>query len=379
MILAFDEAGGRGYSRESLLEKLYMFIAHGEWLRKYAPWLLAGVLLLMLPGFILLFSPTGSVKNVHADVPTIAGKPANPAEFQRAKNIVLAQVLMRTGRQPARSLEFEDDLNIETIQDLVLMRKARELGIRTTDEDVVRQIRSQPAFLNEQRQFDAERYQRYMIYLNNLGITESQFEEIIRQQVILMRLRALVAAGVNVTPLELKLNYTPLHEKITIDYVEFDVADYKEPIKVTDDEARAYFEQNKESFRKPGQVKVRYVYFTLADARKSITISDDDVAEYYERNKDKYLDADKKPKPLAEVKDQVKKDLLDLRAERLAGDRATGFSVKLVHEPGTARPDFSKIAAEAGVTPKETGFFSLHDSVPGVDAGAAVQPSGLFA
>jgi peptidyl-prolyl cis-trans isomerase D len=266
-------------------------------------------------------------------------------------------------------LEFEDELNIETIQHLILMRKAQELGIRTTDEDVVRQIRTQPAFLNEQKQFDPERYQRYTIYLNNLGISESQFEEIIRQQVVLLRLRALVASAANVTPLELKLNYTPLHEQVTVDYVEFDAADYKEPIKVTDDEARAYYEQKKESFRKPGQVKVRYVYFTLADARKSITITDDEVGEYYERNKDKYPDADKKPQPLAEVKDQVKKDLLDLRAERLAGDRATGFSVKLVHEPGTARPDFSKIAADSGVTPKETQFFSLRDSVPSVDAG----------
>lgn len=346
-----------------------MFIAHGEWLRKYAPWILAGVLLLLLPGFILLFSPTGSVKDARAELPTIAGKPANAAEFQRAKNIVLAQVLMNAGRQPTRTLEFEDELNIETIQHVILLRKAREFGIRATDEDVVRQIRVQPVFLNQQKQFDPERYQRYTIYLNNLGISESQFEEIIRQQVMLMRLRALVAMDVKVTPLELKLNYTPLHEQTTIDYVEFDAADYKEPIKVTDDEARAYYEQKKESFRRPGQVKVRYVYFTLADAKKSTTISDDEVAEYYERNKDKYLDADKKPEPLADVKDQVKKDLLDLRAERLAGDRATGFSVKLVHEPGTARPDFSKIAADTGVTPQESDFFSLRDSVPGVEAG----------
>jgi peptidyl-prolyl cis-trans isomerase D len=346
-----------------------MFIAHGEWLRKYAPWILAGVLALLLPSFVVLFSPTGSVKQERAELPTIAGKPVNPAEFQRAKNLVLAQVLMNAGRQPTRSLEFEDELNIETVQHIVLLKKAQDLGIRATDEDVMRQIRAQPAFLNEQRQFDPDRFQRYMAYLNNLGISEGQFEEIIREQVVLMRLRALVASAMNVTPLELKLNITPLHEQTTIDYVEFDAADYKEPIKVTDEDARAYYEQKKESFRKPGQAKVRYVYFTLADARKSITLTDDDVSQYYERNQDKYLDADKKPKPLADVKDQVKKDLLDLRAERLAGDRATGFSVKLVHEPGTARPDFSKIAAESGVTPKETDFFNLRDTVPGVDAG----------
>jgi hypothetical protein len=346
-----------------------MFISHGERLRKYAPWILAGVLLILLPGFVLLFSPAGSVKQERLELPTIAGKPANPAEFQRAKNIVLAQVLMNAGRQPPRTAEFEDELNIEAVQHLVLLRKAKELGIRATDEDIVRQIRMQSAFLNEQKQFDPERYQRYTIYLNNLGISEMQFEEIIRQQVVLSQLRGLIGTAVKVTPIELKLNYTPLHEQTTIDYVEFDKADYKEPIKITEDEAKASYEQKKDAFRKPAQVKVRYVYFTLVDARKSITISDDEITEYYERNKDKYLDTDKNPKLLADIKDEVKNDLLDLRAERLAGDRATGFSVKLVHEPGTARPDFGKIAAEAGVTPKDTDLFSIRDTVPGVDAG----------
>jgi peptidyl-prolyl cis-trans isomerase D len=346
-----------------------MFIAHGERLRKYAPWILAGVLVVLLPGFVLLFSPQGSVKQERSELPTIAGKPVNQAEFQRARNIVMAQVIISTGRQPPRSVQFEDELNIEAVQHLLLTRKAKEFGIRVTDDEVIQQLRAQPVFLNEQRQFDPDRYQRYTIHLNNLGISEMQFEEVLRQQMVLARLRALVGTAAKVTPTELKLNYTPLHEEATIDYVEFDMANHKEPVEIKEDEARAYYEQKKEAFRKPAQVKVRYVYFTLADARKSITVSDDEVAEYYERNKDKYVDAGKKPEPLADIEDEVKQDLLDLRAERLAGDRATGFSVKLVHEPGTARPDFAKIAAESGVTPKETDFFSLRATVPGIDAG----------
>jgi hypothetical protein len=72
---------------------------------------------------------------------------------------------------------------------------------------------------------------------------------------------------------------------------------------------------------------------------------------------------------LADVKDDLKKDLLDLRAERLAGDRATAFSVKLVPQPGAPTPDFTKIAADASLTVKETDFFDLRSAVNGVDAG----------
>ena len=345
-----------------------MFIAHGEWLRKYAPWVLAGVLLLLLPSFVLLFSPTASVKREQSELPTIGGKPVNLSDFHRERTIVIGQVVMNTGRQPPRTLEAEDEFNIEAVQRLLLMRKAKELGIRASDEDVIRQIRGQRAFLNEQGQFDPGRYQRFTVYLNNLGVSESLLEEIMREQAVLSRLRALVTAGIKVTPTEMKLYYTPLHEETTIDYVELDTADYRQPIDIKDDQARAYYDQNREAFRKPAEVQVRYVYFTLADARKSVTLTDDEVSEYYERNQNKYLDAQKKPKPLSEVKDEVKKDLLDLRAERLAGDHATSFSVKLVQEPGGPRPDFAKTAAEFGVTPHETGFFSATDEVPGVKA-----------
>ena len=346
-----------------------MFIAHGEWLRKYAPWILAGVLLLLLPGFVLLFSPTASVKQQRSQLPTIGGKPVNLAEFQSVRNDVLTGIILNRGRQPSRTAAFDDQLNIQAVQHLILLRKARELGVRISDDDLLQQIRALPILRNEQKQFDPGNYQRYMIYLNNLGISETQFEDAIREELVLSRLRALIGSGAKVTPIALQLSYTPLHEQMTIDYVDFDAADQKGPFDITDDEARAFYGQNQETFRTPALVKVRYVYFTVSDARKSVTLGDDEIAEYYERNKDKYLDDGKKPKPLADVKDAVKKDLLDLRAERLAGDRATGFSVKLVHEPGATRPDFAKIAAESGLTPKETDFFGLTNSVSGVTAG----------
>ena len=346
-----------------------MFIAHGEWLRKYAPWILAGVLLLLLPGFVLLFSPTASVKAQRSQLPTIGGKPVNFAEFQNARNAVMTDIILCKGRQPPHTAQLDDDLNMAATQRLVLMRKARELDVRVSDDDLIRQIRGFPILLNDQKQFDPDRYQRYMAYLNNLGISETQFENAVRGELMLSRLRALVGMAAKVTPTELQLAYAPRHERTTIDYVEFNAADRKDPFDIKDDEARAFYTQNQEKFRKPAMIKIRYAYFTISDAKKSIKLGDDEIAEFYDRNKEKYLDATKQPKPLAEVKDEVKQDLLDLRADRLAGDRATGFSVKLVHEPGAARPDFAKIATDSGLTPQETDFFDLRGSVKGINAG----------
>src|SRR5579859_1259518 len=321
-----------------------MFIAPGAWLRKYAHWILAGVLLLLLPGFVLLFSPTASMKQQRASLPTINGKPVDVTEFQNARNTALADMVLSKGRQPTHTSQLDDQLNMAAIQRIVLLKKARELGVRVTDDELVQQIRAMPVMQNEQtKQFDPDRYQRYIISLNNLNVNEAQFEESMRTQIILSRLRGMVGAAAKVTPTELQLSYIPLHEQTTVDYVEFNASDRKEPFDIKDDEARAYYEKNKENFRTPAMVKVRYVIFPVSEAKKSLKIGDEEFVDYYDRNKEKYADATGKPKFFADVKDEVKKDLTGIRAERLAGDRATAFTVKLVPEGGAARSDFAKL------------------------------------
>jgi peptidyl-prolyl cis-trans isomerase D len=351
-----------------------MFISMQGLVRKHGP-LILGVIVLIFVGLALLFTPSGSLigrgQQQRGGLPTIRGKPVNYAEFQSIRNIVLAGIAMSKGREPVRTTAFDDDLNIEAVQHLVLLGKARELGIRVTDDEVVQQIRALPIMLNDQKQFDPNNYQRYMILLNNLDITETQFEEIIREEIILGRLRSLISSTAEVTPAELQLAYNMLQEQTKIDYVELLAADHKDTSNVTDEDARSYYTLNQEKFRTPAMVKVRYVYFTISDAKKSVTLSDDDIAEYYERNKSKYVDAAGQPKPLAAAKDELKQDLLDLRAERLAGDRATALTVKLVPQPGAPAPDFTKIATDAGCAIKETDFFDLRSPVKGVDAGPA--------
>jgi peptidyl-prolyl cis-trans isomerase D len=350
-----------------------MFISMQGVVRKHGP-LILGVILAVSVGMGLLFSPSSSLmggrQQQRSGLPTIGGKPVNFAEFQNMRASILAGIAMARGRQPVRNATFEDDLNIEAVQRMVLLRKAKELGIRVTDDEVVHQIQALPVMLNEQKQFDPNNYQRYMILLNNLDISETLFEEVIREELTLGQLRSLITSAAEITPAEFQFNYNMLQEQTKIDYVELNAADHKDTSAVTDEDAKAYYGLNQEKFRTPAMVKVRYVYFTISDARKSVTLGDDDISEFYERNKSKYVDASGQPKPLTNVKDELKQDLLDLRAERLAGDRATALTVKLVPQPGAPTPDFAKIAADSGLTTSETDFFDLHNPVKGVEAGA---------
>jgi peptidyl-prolyl cis-trans isomerase D len=349
-----------------------MFIAHGEKFRKNARWIMAGVLLLLIPGFVALFTTTGGAgKGGAGDLPSIGGKPVNAAEFQNALTTATQLYIINTGHAPTRSPEVEDRLRQEAVIRILMLNKAKELGIRVVDNEVVQAMRNQPLMLNDSGQFEPERYRRFTIYLNNLGISEARYEQIMREELTRAKLEQMVTTAAVATPKEVDLIFTPFHERVVLELAQFDVADYKQPITVSNEEAQVYFEKNKESFRTPAQVKVRYAEFTIADAEKGIQLSDEEISDFYTRNKVKYAGTNAIAPTLESVKGEVQKDLLMSRADRAAADRATEFSVHLVPKAGAVPPDFASACAEFGVKPQETGFFSMYDRPVGTTASVA--------
>ena len=347
-----------------------MFIAHGEKLRKNARWIMAGVLLLLIPGFIALFTTTGRTDREGGELPTIHGKPINAAELERMINLVQAQYVILQGHELRKTGDTLNQLKQEAVIQLLMDRKAEELGLRVPDAELAQQVRHLPVLLNEAGQFEPERYRRLTVYLNNKGINEAVFEQVLRSQLLHEKLQQLVTAVAQATPTEVQQAYLPLHEKLTIDLVRFEMANNQTPIITSNEEVRAFYEQSKESFRTPARVKVRYATFLIADALKTIKLSDDEIAEFYDRNKFKYTDTNNVPKPLTAVKAELQDELLKLRAERAAGDRATELTVKLVRQTDTTKPDFTKLAAGLGVAVQETGYLTAHDKPSGLEVGA---------
>jgi peptidyl-prolyl cis-trans isomerase D len=333
---------------------------------------MAGVLLLLIPGFVALFTTTGSGgKGAAANLPTIGGKPVDTTQYQNALVTATQLYVINSGREARRTPEVQDQLAQEAVIRILMLEKAKELGIRVVDDEVVQAMRNQPFMLNESGQFDPDRFRRFTIYLNNLGISEDRYEQILREELTRAKLEAMVTAGTVGTPQEVDLVYTPFHERVTVELAQFDVKDYKEPVTVSNEEAQVIYEQNLESFRTPAEVKVRYAEFPTADTEKTIHLTSEEIAEFYNRNKTRYAGTNAIPPSLEEVKAEVQKDLLAIRADRAAADRATEFSVRLVPRAGAARPDFAAVCTEFGVKPQETGFFSQFDKPVGTTASVA--------
>ena len=345
-----------------------MFISHGEKLRKNARWLMAGVLLLLIPGFVAMFTTTGNTDRRGGDLPTIHGKPIAAAEFEQQQNLVQAQYMISQGRELRKTADTLDQLKQQAVVQLLLNRKAKELGVRVTDAELMQQVQHLPMLVNDAGQFEPERYRRLLAYLTKYGINEAAFEQVLRSQLLHAKLQQLIVSTVTATPVEVQQAYLPLNEKVTVDLVRFEMADYTVPITVSNAEVRAFYEESKESFRTPAKVKVRYATFPIAESEKTIQLSDDEINEFYERNRFKFTDTNNIAKPLVEVKPEVKAELLKLRAERAAGDRATELTVKLVRQ-SEGKPDFAKLCAGLNAAVQETGYLTATNKLPSLQVG----------
>ena len=354
-----------------------MFISHHAWLHKYKAWIFGAVLALLVPSFVLMFTQMPGCERTAADsnLPTIRGKPIDRFDWATARKAVITEFYISRGDIP-RSKAFDDLVDQQALYHMVLLRKAAEMGIRISDDEVAAQVGRLPAAFRFTPDGQLDPYCQGMLFLNNYGVSPSQFEQFIRENLIINRLQASVTSAAIVTPIEIKLAYTPRHEKITVDLVEFTTDTVSSAgVTVTDEDAKTFYEgkrnnrSNAELFRRPATAKVRYVLFTIDEARKSVTVTDQEVADFYERSKAKSADTNGVLPALDTVKDKVREELLTIRARRQAADKATKFSVEVAPEQGTARPDFANVAKEFGVPVHETGFFSQTEPVPGVQAG----------
>jgi len=368
--------------RAVFAKETIMFIAHGEKVRKHSRWILGGILILLIPGFIMLFTQTGGRERREEDLPTVRGKPIPVAEYERALRDVRDLYYISSGRDLPSTADTQEELKREAVRRLLQLRKARQLGIRAPDEVFEQFIRNQPVFRNERGLFDPDRYRRFMILLNNHRISEARFLELMRDDFILGQLRDWVMAGAKATPQQVQLYFGPRNEKLTIDLVQFDMANNKDPITVSDAEAEAHFQSHKESFRKPALVKVRYAFFGIDEFKKTAKVTDAEVDSYYDEYRSRYPQVVElttnivsgatnivtriNSNALATVKAEIRDMLTTLAARRRVAELAQQLAVKVVPDENGPRPNFAAIASNMNAVVKETDYFSQEDVVPGV-------------
>lgn len=187
----------------------------------------------------------------------------------QAKQLGIPQIALSRAIQQAQLLHFADDL-----------------GLSISDEEVSKELINSVGFTDENGYFSLDVYDAY---LKDSQMEKSEFEERVRDSLLIQKLFSLMNAN-TMTPLS---NTTAIEEKsLQMAYAVRDRLKLKRitmnevNISFDDAELMAFWEANANNWKTPMAFEIAYVFVPFTAQKPS----DDALKEHYENFKSDYLD-----------------------------------------------------------------------------------------
>jgi hypothetical protein len=278
--------------------------------------------------------------------------------------------------------EINDVLHTAAWQRIAILKKAQQLNMSATPDQVRELIQNQPIFQNQQTgQFDKTAYDTFVNgYLPRTGMNVADMEQMFAEQVLVDKISTLASQGAIVQEDEIKKAFHLYTDLITVEYGAVSRSLAPE-VSVTDEEAKLYFAQNEEQFRMPEKVKVNYVQFAVADFSGTEEVTEEIIARFYESNKQQYVkeNADATAAPEYKLLEEVRDDIHAIISTELARREAISQADILVSTLADETMTFKKATEELGLTlVKNTPSFTMTDAVNGIDLTAPFQRSAFL-
>lgn len=206
----------------------------------------------------------------------------------------------------------------------------------------------------------------------------------------MQKMRMIIERQTLVTPYELRRAFASVTDRFLVDYVVLEPDAVASEVKVTRDDARAFFEKDPAAFTIPEKVRVKYVRVPSEPFIPQVKVTPEEVENYYNENLADFAIPDEatnavadtelvvsntvaetRYRPFDEVKQEISNQLIQRAALEQASDKAMGFVVTLTPDRDGEAPPFDDAAHKEGLDVLETGFFDAREVVKDVDAGPA--------
>ncbi|UKA26119.1 peptidylprolyl isomerase [Photobacterium damselae subsp. damselae] len=188
--------------------------------------------------------------------------------------------------------QFRRSVLERMINDVLIQKRAHELGLRVSDQQIRDAIFAMPEFKVDGK-FNNEQYNQL---LRRSGITPEQFAESLRTDLLRQQFLGAIegsdfALSGEVNELRMLESQERVIRTLTLNLADFTK---KAEASITEEQEKAFYEQNPQQFTRPAQVKVSYVEITGDKLKDSIEVSDADAQAYYNEHKDKFSTPEKR-------------------------------------------------------------------------------------
>ncbi|HOK05581.1 MAG TPA: SurA N-terminal domain-containing protein [Syntrophales bacterium] len=327
-----------------------------EIMRKHAKnWIMKVLLGIIIVVFIFYFGSTAGRKKAETIV-SVDGKAISVLEFQKEYRDLMESYRQRLGGklpdELLKSKEMKQQVLDNLVNQAILLKKAQELKIDVTDEELSSFITSLPAFQRQGR-FDERLYQQV---LKMHRMTPEDFEILQKRNLTALKLQELIQDAAHVTDQEILDFYRARNDRVNLTMVKVPLAPFRREIHPSRGELEEYLKENSAAFRVPEEMRVKYVFFGAQDFGRRVTVTEEEIREAYGRQRPAKAGA--KEGPTKAERERIAAEL------RRARGMAEAFKeAKKAHDIIYQRDNFEEYLSRLGLTVETTPFFSSR-SVP---------------
>ncbi|HUH62730.1 MAG TPA: peptidylprolyl isomerase [Terracidiphilus sp.] len=216
--------------------------------------------------------------------------------LQRVQQLARQQIQQRGPQyasSPVMLQFFEQQVGQQLVQEQILLSEANKLGVNATDDDVAKFLHQgqfgEVLFPNGNF-IGQDRYADLIAGRFNMSI--AQFEDEIKREIVLNRLRALITAPVTVSDQEVRDSYRKDNVKIKFDYAVVSADDLRKTINPSDADLESFFKTNSARYAHavPEERSIAYFAFTADQVPGGVPQpSQQEIQQYYNEHQSDYM------------------------------------------------------------------------------------------
>lgn len=189
----------------------------------------------------------------------------------------------------------------QLIDNMLLDQYAKKLGLAVSDDQIKDAIRKAPYFQTN-GQFDNA---KYLDLIGRMGYTADNFAQSMRQQLVNQQLIQAFGESGFVLPSESQAMAALVLQERDVRLATIDLKALQAKQSAGDDELKAYYDQNKNSFIAPEQMKVSYIPLDAASMQDKVKVSEEDISAYYDQHKSSYGQPERKNYSVIQLKTEA--------------------------------------------------------------------------
>jgi len=144
-----------------------------------------------------------------------------------------------------------------------------------------------PAFQENGAFIGEQRYQQ-LLRMQRPPMTPAEFEENLRKQLTVQKLRSSVTDWLAVADKDLEQEYRRKNDKVKLAVVSFTADSFRKDVNVGDADISSYFDAHKDEFKIGEKRKIRYLLLDIDALRQKVVVPSAEIDRAYNNNIEQY-------------------------------------------------------------------------------------------